>query len=169
MNDLLIPVEASDSNQFLTFSVFGKAMAIGIADVREIIESVNITRVPMSNPCVRGVINLRGNVVPVVDLGCRLTGRSIEVNRRSCIVLVEVQSEGESQVMGMLVHEVREILEIEPENTQQTPDFGTEIRTEFIECMGRYIDDFIFVLDLQQLISIQDLSEVPSTGMEIQT
>ena len=158
MNALVMSHEVGESNQYLTFSVFGQAMAISIADVKEIIETVNMTRVPMSNPCIRGVINLRGNVVPVADLGCRLNGRSTPIDKRSCIVLVEVQSNDESQVMGMLVEEVKEIVTIEPENIQERPEFGSEIRTEFIRHIGRRENNFIIVLDLQPVLSIDELA-----------
>lgn len=162
MNDLVLNVSAGESsdgsNQFLTFQVLGKSMAIGIDDVKEIIEIGNMTRVPMSNSCIRGVINLRGNVVPVVDLGMRLRKRPVELDRRNCIVLVETHQQGEAQVLGMLVDEVNEILEIEPQDMQKTPEFGTEILPEFIEYMGRSGENFIIVLDLTRVLAIDDLS-----------
>jgi len=163
MKDLILNIadEAkADSNQFLTFAVLGKSMAIRIDDVKEIIEIGNMTRVPMSNPCIRGVINLRGNVVPVVDLGARLQKHLIELDKRSCIVLVETHQQNESQVLGMLVDQVNEILDIEPQNMQKTPEFGTEIRPEFIEYMGRTSDDFIIVLALDRVLAIDELASL---------
>ena len=163
MNDLVIntsDIAKADSNQFLTFAVLGKPMAISINDVKEIIEIANMTRVPMSNPCIRGVINLRGNVVPVVDLGARLQKRLTELDKRSCIVLVDSHQSGESQVLGMLVDQVNEILDIEPQNMQKTPEFGTEIRPEFIEYMGRAGEDFIIVLNLLRVLAINELANV---------
>ena len=163
MKDLILNIaddNRADSNQFLTFAVLGKSMAISIDDVKEIIEIGNMTRVPMSNPCIRGVINLRGNVVPVVDLGMRLQKHLIDLDKRSCIVLVETHQQDESQVLGMLVDEVNEILDIEPQHMQKTPEFGTEIRPEYIEYMGRSGDEFIIVLELDRVLAIDELASI---------
>lgn len=143
------------SNQFLTFKVLDRVTAIKIDDVQEIIEIGSMTRIPMSSPCIRGVINLRGSVVAVVDLGCRLNGQRIHIDKRSCIVMVDV--EHEDQMMGMLVSEVNEILEIEPQNMQKTPEFGTEIRSDFIAQMGRSGEEFIAILNLRRVLSVLDL------------
>lgn len=163
MNELVTTSQLSlteDSRQYLTFSVLNESMAIGILDVDEIIEVGDMTRVPMTNSSIRGVINLRGNVVPVVDLTSRLGGqREAQMTKRSCIVLVEVQQEDEQQTMGMLVDEVNEILEIPEEAIQKTPDFGTDIRPDFIERMGRVDDEFIILLNIERVLSVEELSD----------
>lgn len=147
------------SFQYLTFLVKKQLMAIALLDVKEIIEVSLMTRVPMSNVCIRGVTNLRGNVVPVIDLSLRLGGKATELSSQSCIVLVELEIDGAIQVFGLLVDEVNEILDIPEQNMQKTPDFGTEIRSDFIHKMGRINDQFIVLLKIDSVLSIKELSE----------
>lgn len=146
--------------QYLTFLVGKEILAISIADVDEIIEISNVTRVPMTPDYIHGVINLRGNVVPVVDLSARLGQNCTEISKRSCIVLVEIEAADNVQLIGMLVDEVKEILEIPEENIQLAPDFGTGIRTEFIRAMGRVGDDFIILLAINRVLSVEELSQL---------
>lgn len=153
-------VDAAEAGQYLTFYVGGERFAIGILDVQEIIEVVNITRVPMMPEHIRGVLNLRGNVVPVVDLAARLGHTRSEITKRSCIVLTEVSHDETSQIIGMLVDEVNEILEIPKNALQPAPDFGASIRTDFIQYMGRIDDDFIILLDVNHVLSVQELGQL---------
>jgi len=146
--------------QFLTFLVNQENFAISILDVKEIIEISNVTRVPMTPNYIHGVINLRGNVVPVIDLSARLGHDRTEISKRSCIILVEIELADSSQLIGMLVDEVKEILEIPSENIQAAPDFGTDIRTDFIQAMGRVDDDFIILLAINRVLSIEELSQL---------
>ncbi|MEE4279545.1 MAG: chemotaxis protein CheW [Halieaceae bacterium] len=144
--------------QYLTFSALDKPMAIAILDVKEIIEVADMTRVPMTSDNVRGVINLRGNVVPVVDLSARLGGGPSTLTARSCIVLVDIIVDGQTLAMGMLVDAVNEILEISHDAIQKTPEFGTDIAPEFIDRMGRVGSDFIILLNLDRVLDVADLS-----------
>ncbi len=148
--------------QYLTFLVEKESFAINILDVKEIIEITNVTRVPLTPDYIHGVINLRGNVVPVIDLSARLKHRCAEVSKRSCIVLVEVEVPEGSQLIGMLVDEVREILEIPQANIQPAPDFGTDIRTDFIQAMARVDDVFIILLAINKVLSLDELSQLNS-------
>lgn len=148
--------------QYLTFLVAGENFAINILDVKEIIEIANVTHVPLTPDYIHGVINLRGNVVPVIDLSARLKHRSAEVGKRSCIVLVEVNTAETSQLIGMLVDEVREILEIPPNNIQPAPDFGADIRTDFIQAMARVGEIFIILLAINRVLSLDELSQLSS-------
>lgn len=148
-----------EATQFLTFYVAGERYAIGILDVKEIIEVGQMTRVPMTPEYIRGVINLRGNVVAVVDLSARLGKGRAQLTKRSCIVLVEVTArDHEGQIIGMLVDEVNEILEIPPSHLQPPPDFGTDIRTDFIQAMGRVEDQFMILLDINHVLSVEELA-----------
>jgi len=140
--------------QYLTFLVEKESFAISILDVKEIIEIANVTRVPLTPDYIHGVINLRGNVVPVIDLSARLKHRLADVGKRSCIVLVEVDVLEGAQLIGMLVDEVREILEIPPANIQPAPDFGSDIRTDFIQAMARVGDVFIILLAINRVLSL---------------
>lgn len=169
MNDLVVKKQSTSDGvlavqeqqgQYLTFIVGKEKLGINIHDVKEIIEISNITRVPMTPDYIKGVINLRGNVVPVVDLSARLSNDISTLTKRSCIVLVEVVTDDDSQSIGMLVDQVNEILEIPEENIQPAPEFGAEIRVEFIQAMGRVDDDFIILLEINRVLSVSELSQL---------
>ncbi len=150
---------SNEVTQYLTFSVADERLAMSITAVKEIIETPQVTRVPMTPDYIRGVINLRGNVVPVVDLGARLGRGALTLTKRSCIVLVEVQvGEDDRHVLGMLVDEVKNILDIPPEDVKPPPEFGSEIRTDFIEAMGRVEDIFVIILSVDHVLSVQELA-----------
>lgn len=155
-------VAEADASQFLTFLVGDERFAIGILDVNEIIEVEEMTRVPMTPDFIRGVINLRGSVVPVIDLSARL-GRGVsQLTKRSSIILVEIPSAENQQLLGMLVDEVNEIIDIDADHLQPPPNFGTEIRTDFIQAMGRVDDGFIILLSIAHVLSIEELSMIES-------
>ncbi len=153
-------VVEEDATQYLTFLVADEHYAIGILDVKEIIEVGQMTRVPMTPEYIRGVINLRGSVVAVVDLGARLGKGRRDLTKRSCIVLVEVETRNDRQLVGMLVDEVNEILEIPATQRQPPPDFGTDIRTDFIQAMGRVEDTFMVLLDINHVLSVEELARL---------
>lgn len=165
---------ADDVAQYLTFSVVGERLAMSIGAVKEIIETPRVTQVPMTPNYIRGVINLRGNVVPVVDLGARLGRGALTLSKRSCIVLVEVKGQSaageESHVLGMLVDEVNNILDIPQEDVKPAPEFGSEIRTDFIEAMGRVNEVFVIILAIDHVLSIQELAALkkmtPGGGLD---
>ena len=148
----------ADIAQYLTFQAGDETFAIEILDVKEIIEIEAITKVPMMPPFIAGIINLRGRVVPVVDLSNRLGRRSSTITKKTCIVLVEVAHDDDAQPIGMMVDEVNEILEIGESHTQPAPDFGTDLRTDFIRAMGRVDEKFIILLDVNHVLSIEDIS-----------
>lgn len=147
-----------DAAQYLTFSVAEERLAMSIEAVKEIIETPQITSVPMTPDYIRGVINLRGNVVPVIDLGARLGRGVLTLGKRSCIVLVEVRVGDDSHILGMLVDEVNNILDIPQADVKPPPEFGSDIRTDFIEAMGRVDDVFVIVLSIDRVLSLQELA-----------
>ncbi|WP_027150235.1 chemotaxis protein CheW [Methylobacter tundripaludum] len=160
-NDNKTELMAQDQlRQYLTFQAGNENLAISILDVKEIIEINTITDVPMTPDYIRGVINLRGNVVPVIDLSARLGRQSSEITKRSCIVLVQVEYKEDAQLLGMLVDAVDEILEIPEANIMPPPDFGADIRTDFIQSMGRVGDEFIILLNINRVLSIKELSQL---------
>ncbi len=146
--------------QYLTFLLGPEKLAINIHEVNEIIEISKITQVPMTPDYIRGVINLRGNVVPVVDLCARLSDITSNLTKRSCIILVEITTGNDTQSVGMLVDQVNEILEIPSENIQPAPEFGAEIKVEFIQAMGRVEDEFIILLEVSRVLSASELSQL---------
>lgn len=158
-------VGAAEHSQYLTFVAGGECFAISIMDVKELIEVGGMTQVPMTPAFIRGVINLRGSVVAVVDLASRLGRPASALSKRSCIVLVDVMLDDEAQVVGMLVDEVREILELNGDDVQPAPRFGADIRTDFIKAMGRLADDFIILLDINHVLSIDELSAIDTVSM----
>jgi purine-binding chemotaxis protein CheW len=146
---------ADPGRQFLTFTVGAEVFALDILCIKEIIEFPGLTEVPMMPACVRGVINLRGAVVPVTDLGARFGRQPAAVTRRTCIVIVETTVEGERQDVGMMVDAVDAVLEIAGADIEPPPAFGAGIRTDFIAGMGRLNGRFIVLLDVDRVLSLQ--------------
>ena len=151
-------------SQYLTFMLAGEAYAVGILAIKEIIEHGNMTRVPMMPEFIRGVINLRGAVVPVIDLGVRFGTGATKVTRRTCIVIVEVENDAESQDVGILVDAVNEVMDIASANIEPAPDFGTRISTDFIAGMARIEDRFVIVLDPARVLSVDEMAVLAQSG-----
>jgi purine-binding chemotaxis protein CheW len=147
----------SEEHQHLTFVVDKETFAIAVLDIKEIIEFATITRVPQMQSYMAGVTNVRGKVIPVIDLSDRLElGASAEGNR-TCII-VETSNEGELFEVGLIVDAVDQVYAILPETTEQTPSFGTRVRKDFILRMAKIGDGFVSVLNLSILLSVDELS-----------
>jgi purine-binding chemotaxis protein CheW len=144
--------------QYLTFMLGGEVFAIGILHIKEIIEYGQLTTVPMMPEFIRGVINLRGAVVPVVDLASRFGGKPSPITRRSCIVILELEADEETQVIGVVVDAVNEVLEIAGTDIEPPPSFGTRIRTDFIKGMGKVQEKFVIILNVNNVLSTEDLA-----------
>lgn len=157
---------AQDQLQYLTFMLGGEVFAIGILAIKEIIEYGNLTEVPMMPDYIRGVINLRGSVVPVVDLSARFGRKGTELTRRTCIVIIEVFSEQEKQVVGVVVDAVNEVLEIPPDQIEPPPAFGAKIRIDFIRGMGKVENKFVIILNVNNVLSIDDLALLEQTNAQ---
>ena len=145
-------------SQYLTFMLGGEMFAIGILNIKEIIEYGQLTTVPMMPGFIRGVINLRGSVVPVVDLAARFGRKSADVTRRTCIVILEIEAEGERQDIGVVVDTVNEVLEIPPSEIEPAPTFGAKIRADFIQGMGKVNSKFVIILNVSHVLSIDELA-----------
>lgn len=146
--------------QFLTFVLNNEVYGINILNIREIIDYGNITKVPMMPDFIAGVINLRGNVVPVVDLSLRFSKNSEAWTKRSSIVILEVEYEEQSIAIGVTVDVVNEVLDINLSEIEPTPSFGTKIRTEFISGMGKVDDQILVLLDMDCVLSVDELSVI---------
>lgn len=161
---------ASDvPDQYLTFMLGGETFALGILTIKEIIEYRSLTELPMMPASVRGVINLRGAVVPVVDLQARFGRVSSPVGKRTCIVIVEVGASDCRRVVGLVVDAVNAVLEIGAAQIEPAPAFGARIETGFIQGMGKVDDGFVIVLNAQSLLSqvrIDSLSGVDPAALE---
>lgn len=147
-----------EPQQHLSFNLDGETYAIGILHIKEIIEYGQLTVVPMMPPYIRGVINLRGSVVPVVDMAVRFGRERTEVKRRTCIIILEVAAGEGQQEIGVVVDAVNEVLEIPDSEIEPPPSFGTGIRSEFIRGMGKQDSRFIIILNVDRLLSVDELS-----------
>ena len=148
------------TRQYLTFQLGEEVFAIDVANVREILEYNSVTRVPKSPEYMRGVINLRGSVVPVFDMRLKfgMTGTQKTIN--TCIVVVEVSYEGEDIIIGALVDSVQEVFELEADQIEPAPKIGTHLRTEFIKGMGKRDERFIIILDIDKVFSVEEISSI---------
>ena len=150
-------------SQYLTFTLGGEMFAVGILNVKEIIEYGNLTEIPMMPTFIRGVINLRGSVVPVIDLAARFGGNSSELGRRTCIVIVEV-ADGELQHdIGIMVDAVSEVLDIPGSEIEPPPTFGANIRADFIFGMGKVNGKFVIILNINKVLSIEEIAQLTGT------
>jgi purine-binding chemotaxis protein CheW len=142
--------------QYLSFSLSGSEYGVGILKVREILQYETITRVPSTPKSVRGVINLRGAVVPVIDLGAKFGLGETPVTRLTCILIVEAALDGQPTVVGVVADAVREVIELGPDDVEPPPSFGTQVRVDFLLGMGKAGKKFVLLLDLDRVISADE-------------
>lgn len=152
--------------QYLTFSLAGEMFGVGILNVKEIIEFGNLTEIPMMPPFIRGVINLRGAVVPVIDLAARFGGKTTEVGRRTCIVIVEVPDEETRHDIGIIVDAVSEVLEIPGSEIEPPPSFGARIRADFIFGMGKVAGKFVILLEINKVLSVEEIAQLTASDQQ---
>lgn len=145
-------------SQYLTFSVAGQMYGIGILAIKEIIQYGTLSPVPMMPSFIRGVINLRGAVVPVLDLAARFHGTPATSGRRSCIVVVELTDDEAIQDIGILVDGVSAVLEIPAEDIEPSPAFGAGIKSDFIAGMGKVNGRFVILLNVERVLETEDLA-----------
>lgn len=146
---------ATDRTQFLSFALLGEEYAVDILRVKEIIEYDSLTRVPAMPPAVRGVINLRGRVVPVVDLALRFGLPQSTITPRTCIVMVEIGSGDAAIIMGIIADAVSEVLDLTSEQIQAVPSIGTSVGAEFLDGMAETGKKFVMLLNIDR--SLADL------------
>ncbi len=153
---------AVEEKQYLTFMLGGEMFSIDILCIKEIIWYSSLTEVPMMPACIRGVINLRGAVVPVMDLSSRFGKPSTPVGKSTCIVIIEVatQVEGERQNMGVVVDSVQAVLEIPASEIEPAPSFGAKIRPDFIEGIGKVNGKFVILLNVDRVLSSEEIGQM---------
>jgi purine-binding chemotaxis protein CheW len=154
----------SEQSQYLGFHIAGEEYAIGILRVREILEYDTVTKVPTTPASIRGVINLRGSVVPVIDLAVKLGLPESVVTKRSCVVVVEIVLDGERTVMGLLADAVSQVIDLPAAEIEPPPPFGTRVRVECLLGMGRAGKKFVLLLDIDRLLSTDDVAVVKSAA-----
>jgi purine-binding chemotaxis protein CheW len=150
--------------KYLTFSLSNEEYGIGILKIKEIIGMMPITSVPRTPKYVRGVINLRGKVIPVIDLRTRFCMQEKEYNDRTCIVVVEIESHGTEMVIGIVVDSVSEVLNIRSEEIEETPEFGTTLNTEYILGMATMEGGVKILLDINAVLSSEELTHLQQTA-----
>ena len=148
--------------QYLTFALRGDVFAMPISQVREIIEYGQPTTVPMMPAHLRGVINLRGAVVPVIDLACRFWAETGAVGKRTCIVIMELRDEEDvgAQVLGVIVDAVHAVLDIPAADIEPPPSFGAQVRTDFLQGMAKVGGRFVAILQVNRVLSLNELASL---------
>jgi len=151
-----------EQKQYLTFTLGGEMFSIGILCIKEIIWYAQLTEVPMMPACIRGVINLRGAVVPVMDLSTRFGKAPTAVSKSTCIIIVEIEADadGERQNLGVVVDAVQEVLEIASSDIEAAPTFGAKIRSDFIEGIGKVNGKFVILLNVNSVLSTEEISDM---------
>lgn len=142
-----------ETRQYLTFTIGAEQFGADILRVKEIIQYDVVTRVPQLPPSIRGVINLRGGIVPVVDLGVRFLGGERPVTPSTCIVIVETEHDGKDAVMGVIADAVSEVVAFAPEDIEPAPEFGTAIKTDFLRGLGKVGKGFVLLLEINRVLA----------------
>ena len=153
----------TETVQYLTFKLSDEIFAIDVSKVREILEFTSITKVPQTPEFMRGGINLRGSVVPVIDLRLNFGMECTEQTVNTCIIVVEVDLDGELIVLGALADSVQEVVEMEPDKIEPAPHLGTKLNTEFIKGMGKIDNEFVMILDIDKVFAAEDLTVAQSS------
>jgi purine-binding chemotaxis protein CheW len=147
-------------SQYLTFTLDKEQFAVDISKVREVLEFTSVTKVPRTPEFLRGVINLRGTVVPVIDLRLKFGLTRTEQGIDTCVIITEVESRGERLVLGALADAVQEVIELEPGSIEPPPRMGTRVDLDFIRGMGKRDDKFLILLDLDRVLTHDDLHAI---------
>jgi len=150
----------TEARQYLTFKMAEEIFALDVGKVREILDYTTITKVPQTPDYMKGVINLRGSVVPVVDMRLKFNMPPEERTVDTCIIVVEITIDQEQTVLGALVDSVQEVFELEPSQVEPPPRIGTTLKTEFILGMGKREEHFVIILDIDKAFSLEEINSV---------
>jgi purine-binding chemotaxis protein CheW len=153
-----------ETRQYLSFKLEEEEFALDISKVREVLDFTKITKVPQTPDFMKGVINLRGSVVPVVDLNMKFGKMTTNKTVNTRIIIGEISIEGDNTVLGVLADSVNEVMELEPESIEPPPRIGTRLNTDFIKGMGKREEEFVMILDIDKVFSAEELSLVTQTG-----
>lgn len=165
MHNVTPSSKTDTAQQYLTFTLGEEIFAVGTRTVCEIIEYGHLTPVPLMPPSILGVINLRGGVVPILDLRQRFAQGATRIGRRTCIVILEVIRDGITQVIGIVVEAVNAVLEILEQDIEPPPRFGSNIPTDFLIGMGKLDDRLVVLLDIGRVLSLDDLRTLASNAL----
>lgn len=153
-------IEMQNMTQYLTYKLGDEVFAFDISKVREVLDFTTITKVPKTPDFMRGVINLRGSVVPVVDLKLKFGMNRTEKTVNTCIIITEVTVDGETTVLGTMADSVQEVMNLEPDHIEPAPTIGTQLNTKFIRGMGKQNDRFVIILDIDKVFSTGEIALV---------
>jgi purine-binding chemotaxis protein CheW len=156
----------TEISQYLTFKLDDEVFALDIAKVREVLDFTLIAKVPQTPDFMLGVINLRGTVVPVVDMRLKFGMTRTETTVNTCIIIVEIEIDGENTVLGALADSVQEVIDLDPDQIEPAPRIGTRLNTKFIKGMGKRDNHFIIILDLDKIFSSDELAMAHDMGEE---
>jgi purine-binding chemotaxis protein CheW len=160
-------LEPAETTQYLTFKLGDEVFAFGISQVREVLDYTNVTRIPEMPDFMLGVINLRGSVVSVVDMRLKFGMGPTQRGVNTCVVIVEIDLEGETTVLGALADSVQEVLNLDPEQIEPPPRIGTKVKSRFIKGMGKHGDNFIIILDIDKVFSADELAMTLDATQEL--
>lgn len=156
-----------ETTQFLTFKLANEVFALGISQVREVLDYTAVTKIPETPDFMLGVINLRGNAVPVVDMRLKFGLAPTEKKANTCIIIVEVELEGETTLLGALADSVQEVLELDADRMEPPPRIGTGLKSKFIKEMGKYKGGFVIILDIDNVFSVEELAMTQGSPQEL--
>ena len=156
--------EIEEATQHLTFKLDDEVFALDISKVREVLEYTAVTKVPQTPEFMLGVINLRGNVVPVIDMRLKFGMSGTDKTVNTCIIIVEINVEGENTVLGAMADSVQEVFELESDQIEPPPKIGTRMNTDFIRGMGKRDNEFIIILDIDKVFTSDELTVVQDAG-----
>ena len=148
----------TETSQYLTFKLEDEVFALDISKVREVLDFTGVAKVPQTPPFMLGVINLRGSVVPVVDMRLKFGMSQTETTVNTCIIIVEIEIDGETTVLGALADSVQEVMDLDPDQIEPPPRIGTRLNTKFIKGMGKRDNQFIIILDIDRVFSADELA-----------
>ena len=157
-------LEINRTQQYLTFNLDDEVFALDISQVREVLDFAPVTKVPQTPHFMRGVINLRGNVVPVVDLRAKFGMSPMVDTENICIIIVEVEMDGETTILGALADSVKEVIDLDPTQIEPAPRIGTRLKSGFVRGMGKHDERLLIILDIYKVFFLDELAQVQNSS-----
>lgn len=161
--------EILEMNQFLAFKLEEEVFAFDISKVREVLEFTSVTKVPQTPGMMKGVINLRGSVVPVIDMRIKFSMEEAEKTVNTVIIIIEISLDEELTMIGAVVDSVKEVMDLDTEHVKPPPKIGVQLNTDFIKGMGKKDGQFIIILDIEKIFTSGELEMVQQVSEQVDT